>query len=209
MIFVNLLPPELKVKETRKLNIPYRPIAAGIFLVFLVLAIYNLTVYIRVRREYRTVEREWAGLADRSAEADALERELGTSILAEVDFYDSSVDPKLETARVMNLVSDFVPQVVWLTQVKFVRMKREVQLVLQGSSESFGKSSRLIEIQNFANKLKDQMEHFLGAQTPQDHGVRKPVNIALTTSSQKGSAPESELTLFTATFETGAFSTSK
>ena len=138
-----------------------------------------------------------------------MEKELGTAVLAEVDFYDAFVDPPLQTARVMNLVSDFIPAGAWLNQLKFVRNKKEIQLTLMGLSESVGKSSKLIEIQNFANKLKDQMEQLLEPLSPVDAGVKKHLKVAVTTSSQKADSVKGELTQFTVTFQTEKFESPK
>ena len=210
MLFVNLLPQELRRKEIRKLNIPYRPIAIGFFSLFLVFATYNLFLFIRIREEWRSLQKQWSGLADRSAQADQLERELGTSILKEVDFYDSFVDPSLPTSKVLNLVSDLIPLRVWLTRLKLIRKQKEFQLVLDGLSESAGAGgSRLVEIQNFANKLKDQMEQSLGPSSLLNPNAKKSVRAAVTTSSQRGDGSQTETTRFTATFETEGFAAMK
>lgn len=205
MILVNLLPQQLRLKETRRINIPYKPIVAGIFLIFLIFALYNLFLYVRVREEHRGLQRQWSSLAEQSAKADLLERELGVTILAEVEFYDALVDPNLEAAKVLNLISDLIPKSVWLTQLKFVRAQKEMQLVLNGLSESTGKSSKLIEIQNFANKLKDEMEKVIGPVSAVGPGVNKQIKVAVTTSSQKGEVGKAEVTQFAATFETDGF----
>ena len=140
MIFVNLLPQELRIKETKKLNIPYRAIALVVFSFFFVVALYNLVVYVRVREQYRAFQRQWNAMAERSGQADQLEQELGAGILAEVDFYDAFVSPELETARVMNQMSELLPGGIWLTQMRFVRKRKDIQLTLDGVSETAQKS---------------------------------------------------------------------
>ena len=134
MILINLLPSELRVKETKKLNLPYRQIGLVIFMIFLVTALYNLFLFVRVRGEYRKLDREWQAMAERSNEAEALEKDLGAAILSEVDFYDSFVDPTLEAARVLNGVSDLLPRSAWLSELKLHRQKKELELILTGSS---------------------------------------------------------------------------
>ena len=204
MILINLLPSELRVKETKKLNLPYRQIGLVIFMIFLVTALYNLFLFVRVRGEYRKLDREWQAMAERSNEAEALEKDLGAAILSEVDFYDSFVDPTLESARVLNVVSDLLPRSAWLSELKLHRQKKELELILTGSSRSGLRGSRLIEIQNFVNELKNKIEPFLGPLTQTDPNVKKQIKVALTTSSKKGEAGR-ETTEFTASFKTEGF----
>lgn len=201
MILVNLLPQELRLRETKKIHVPYRTIAIGVFSLFILAALYHLFLYVRIREEHRSLKVKWETLAERSAQADRLEAELGATILAEVDFYDRLVDPPLETARVLNLVSDLIPRGAWLTQLKFERNEKHIQLILDGFSESQGKASKLIEIQDFVNGLKNQMEQTLNPLFQARPQMKKQFDAAVTTSSQKGDSLKGETIQFTATFE--------
>lgn len=206
MILINLLPHELRIKETKKIHVPYRQIAVVIFSVFLLIALYNLFVYVRVREEYRRLDKQWKGLAERNAEAEAMEKELGAAILAEINFYDEFVDPTLEAARVLNLISDFVPNSIWFNQLEFERDKKAIQLTLNGFSSSSGKESNLVEIQKFTNDLKDQMEKFIDPMSSLNPNVKKHnIKVSVTTSSQKSGAEKGEVVQFTANFKSEGF----
>jgi len=192
MITINLLPEELRLKEAKQIHIPYQKIAFGVFLIVFVITVYNLIVYLRVRSEYGALQKQWNQMAKKSSQADALESELGSSIIAEVDFYDSWVDPPLATARILNLISDFIPKSVWLTEISFNRNKKDLDLVIIGLSQSGGGTSKLIDIQNFTNTLKSEMEKFT---------AKSRLKVAITTSSKKTSE-NTDLTQFTANFAT-------
>ena len=192
MITINLLPEELRLKEAKQIHIPYQKIAFGVFLIVFVITVYNLIVYLRVRSEYGALQKQWNQMAKKSSQADALESELGSSIIAEVDFYDSWVDPPLATARILNLISDFIPKSVWLTEISFNRNKKNLDLVIIGLSQSGGGTSKLIDIQNFTNTLKSEMEKFT---------AKSRLKVAITTSSKKTSE-NTDLTQFTANFAT-------
>ena len=192
MITINLLPEELRLKEVKHINIPYQKIVFGIFLIVFLLTIYNLIVYIRVRSEFGALQKQWNQMAEKSGQADALESELGSSINAEVDFYDSWVDPPLATARVLNLISDLIPKSVWLTEINFSRNKKDLNLVVIGLSQSGGATSKLVDIQNFANTLKSEMEKVTD---------KSRLKVAITTSSKK-TAENTDQTQFTANFAT-------
>lgn len=198
MILINLLPASLIPKETRKVNVPYRPILAGVFFIFLVISLYNLFFFIRINKEKRVLELQWKGLEQPYNEAMQLDRELGSSVLSEIDFYDTYVDPSLETAHLMNLVSDFIPKSVWLSSFKTERKGRGMQLIMIGFSESPQRDLRLVEIQNFADQIKDEMERLL---------TDSVLTSSVTTSSKDQDSGASALTEFTAVIQTDGFET--
>lgn len=191
MIAINLLPEELRLKEARQIHIPYQKIAIGVFLIIFILTIYHLVIYARVRGEFGALKKQWNQIAEKSLQADALESELGSSIIAEVDFYDSLVDPPLSTAQILNLISDFLPKSVWLTEINFFRKKNELDLSIVGLSQSSGGTSKLIDIQNFANTLKSEMEKV---------DAKGHLIVAVTTSSKKTSE-NTDVTQFSTTIK--------
>ena len=201
MITINLLPEELRFKEVKHIHIPYQKIAFGIFFFVLILTIYNLIMYVRVRGEYGTLQKQWNQLAEKSAQADALEQELGSAITAEVDFYDSFIDSPLATARILNLISDLVPKSVWLSEINFAWDKKDLDLTIIGFSRSVASASKLIDIQNFANTLKNEMDKFIGPVSQVNQAVINHLKVAVTTSSKK-TLDNTDLTQFTATFKT-------
>lgn len=200
MILINLLPEELRFKDVKSIHIPYQKIAAAIFFIVLTLSIYNLIVYVRVRSEYADLQKQWNQLADKSAQADALENELGSSIMAEVDFYDDFVEPPLATARILNMISDLIPKSAWLNAINFNRREKELDLTVNGLSQSVAASSKLIEIQNFANLLKVEMEKFLGSDSATvNRAANSHLKVAVTTSSKI--SDKVDVTQFTASFK--------
>ena len=230
MILINLLPQELRVTEHKKVDLPYKWVLITIFLIVLAVSIYNLLIFLRLRENHRELKSKWMPLAQSSMQADALERELSISIMAELGFYDSLVKPPLETAQVMNLVSDLLPEGLWLVQFQFVRDKKEMQLILNGLSESTGKDSKLIEIQNFANALKDRLELILSPDKEKDTvkstspvlegppgGLpgfqpaqflvpkKNKIEVTVTTSSEKSVEGRGQLIQFVTTFKTEGF----
>ena len=216
MILINLLPQELRVSEKKQVDLPYKHVAIALFLIVLVVSVYNLWIFLRLRSDLRELKKKWAPLAQSSMQADMLERELSTTVTAEFDFYDSFIRPPLETAQVMNLVSDLLPQGLWLMQFQFVRDKKEMQLILNGLSESKGKDSKLVEIQNFANLVKDKLEKILSLETESTGSgssaasyAQNKIDLILTTSSEKSVEGKEPLIQFVMTFKTESFGAQK
>jgi len=81
-----------------------------------------------------------------------------------------------------------------------------VMYIAGGGSAFGGKSSKLIEIQQFTNALKDQMEQHIGPVTQVNPSLKKHITTAVTTSSQKGDGEKAEITQFNATIRTENFS---
>ena len=200
MILINLLPAELRTREIKLINIPYRQIMLGLFGILLVFTLYNLFIYIKAKSEYDHLRKQWKGIAEKSAKADELEKELGATITAEVDFYDSLVDPVLQTARVLNIVSDFMPKTAWLAEFKFERNKKEIEMTLRGQSHTSG-GAQLVDVQNFANNLKVEMEKLLVPTSQSSVDPRNRLNASVVTNSAKAEGNAGDVLQFTATLK--------
>ena len=198
MITINLLPQELRIKETKKIYIPYRQIAFVVFLFFLLVALYNLFIYIKIRQEHRKLDKQWKSIEEKNTQAEELEKELGATILAEIDFYDAFVDRPLGVSRILNLISDLAPDGIWFDQLKFEGNKDGLRLSLTGYSGSHGKDSKLVEIQKFTTDLKNQMEK---AAAPANPNLKRSIKVTVATSSQKTDARQDEVVRFTANFK--------
>lgn len=205
MILVNLLPAELIPKEIKRISIPYKPIMLGVFTVFILFALLNLYFSIQIHKEKRALEKQWAVLKTPSEQADQLQNELGASVLAEIDFYDSFADPPLEMAQTMSLISNYIPKSVWLSTLKFERKLKDFQLNLIGFSESSARESKLVEVQNFVDALKEDIERLLNPEPAPPGAVKRAVSAAVTTSSRQDEGASNDLMEFKASLQTEGF----
>ena len=210
MILINLLPQELRVKERKKLNLPYRQVGVIVFIIFLIITLYNLFVYVRLRQTFRRLDAEWKSHAPEYGEAEVLEKELGAGILAEMDFYDSFVEPPLEAARLLNIISDLVPNSIWFDQLKFERNQKAIRLLLTGFSNSTSRVSKLIDIEKFTNELKEKIEDFMKPAAKMSSSFKKRIKVTVITSSQKSDTQDGNETIqFTADFKSDDFNPKK
>ena len=188
-------------------RIPVIPIALVLFFFFLVYTLYNLVVFSRVGVMRRHLETEWGKLKPASAEAERLHRELGASVTAEINFYDNFIDPPLEMARILNLVSDSISSSISLSSFKCERKQNQFRLILAGVSESVSQDTSLVEIQNFVTNVKDQMNSFL-TPAPADKKLgTQPLLKASVTTTSKPPVDLSRIssTHFTATIQAEGF----
>ncbi|OGX06103.1 MAG: hypothetical protein A3G87_02645 [Omnitrophica bacterium RIFCSPLOWO2_12_FULL_50_11] len=205
MILINLLPEELRVRKGPKVKVPYKLIAVGLFSVFLLISLFNLYLNLRIRAAHRTLKSQWKQMEPSSMEAQTLEAELGTTVLAEVEFYDTFVDPPLESAHILNLIGDLIPKSLTLNDLTFQRAARELRLIVQGVSESAEHGLVLVQIQDFANGLKNRMETFLTPVSKTIPGQRGPFNAQVTTTSGRKAETQEVVTEFTIDLSTEGF----
>jgi hypothetical protein len=207
MILVNLLPKEYRVSDKPKYSVSFRWGALAMFLCFLAVSLFNLYEYVGLRNESRSLQAQWQKIEGPSREADQLQFELGASVLSEIKFYDTFLDPPFEMALMLNLISDLIPRSLTLQNLKLSRHGHEFEVIMNGISETWSEKSKLVEIQNFANGLKDQLEEFLRP-TGNDlipAGSAKKVEAEVTTTSKDGALKGMVVTDFRATVSTGGF----
>jgi len=226
MILVNFLPKELQpkiVKPQRTINLPIIPVAVAVFSVFMVIALYNLLVASRVGMEKRKLQGEWEDLKAPSAEAERLQQQMKSGVAEEAVFFDRFLKTPIEMGQILNIVSDTLPRSIWLTDLSCDWQKGQIKLVLNGYSEAAVRDTKLVEIQNYATAVKDQLETLLRPKPKQENAAgnasalpepkvkmatvqQKPIlTSAVTTSSKRGTAAEGSeggsLTQFTITIQ--------
>lgn len=206
MILINLLPKEQRVREVKRIHIPILPIALVLFFIFVVSAFYQLVIFSRIGIQRRKLDVEWNQLKPQNSEAEQLQRELGASVAAEVHFFNQFIDPQLEMARVLNSVSDRIPNSITLASFKCERKQDHFRLILSGISEAASQDSSLVEIQNFVTNLKEQFAAALASQPAskkdEQAPVKVPINASITTTTKSEGLGRGLVTQFTATIQT-------
>ena len=79
-----------------------------------------------------------------------------------------------------------------------------MKVILSGFSQPGMRGTKLIEIQNVANRLKDQIEELIDPLTKINPKLKKKVAASIITSSYKKNEEKGELTQFTITLKTEA-----
>jgi len=205
MILINLLPQEYRILEKPKSKITYQHIFVAAFALFLLFSVYHLFLYLQIHQENRSLNAQWESLKVSNAQADQLITELGSSILAEVDFYDAFVDPSLQAARILNLVSDLIPKNLFLTEVKFLRKGHEFQVFLLGVSETPRAGTTLVEIQNYANGIKKQLEEVINRDRMGIRVQKRSLRTEVTTANRQQVEGENPSTQFKITLKSEGF----
>jgi hypothetical protein len=109
-------------------------------------------------------------------------------------------------AKVMNLLVDELPVSIWLNNLSVERKQNRFVLLTEGFSESVSSEAKLVEIQNFVTKIKDEIEPLLkgtgSAKEQQPAAVKKDIlKVSVTTSSKQDSG-RANVTQFSASIKT-------
>ena len=183
MILINLLPIELRPRVVKQTKIPVLPIAIGLFIIFIGVSLINLYVSVNKSQELRSLKTQWERLKIQNKEAEQLQRELSMGLKQEVNFYDTVVDPPIEVGMIFGFISELIPDSVRLVDLKYEGQRGKIQVVMNGFSEVSQAASKLVEIQKFANNLKEKAEELSASANPVDSKEKKVFKASVTTSS--------------------------
>jgi hypothetical protein len=156
MILINLLPEEFVEKKTA-LSIPLKEIGIGVNVLLLI--VWG-AVSLRqggIGRELTRVETELSGMAADLAAADRVAKQINDTLLPKKNFLDSLRRPEAQWDRVMNLISDALPDGMWLSSLTLTESPR-VSIRIEGMAKSLKDRSSISTIGDFVAGLKVKFE---------------------------------------------------
>lgn len=186
MILINLLPPELRrEKGIRPLLRDQRKIAVmgGIFLVGLTIVFY--IQYQFGLRSLKGLQNRWYSFQKDVQRVTEIQKEMEKGVRGEKQFLDRYVTSSFPVTTILSAVSEFLPDSIWLVELKVSRQPKENTFLLKGFSVSFERRSSIQDIEKYLHDVKEKF--------PQK------TELILTTSRQTKENRES--TLFTAVFK--------
>ena len=186
MIRINLLPPELCKTKTSFL-FPFLKkkffIGAGSFLAGLTFIFY--VQYQVSSRTLKNFQSHWVFLQKDIQRVSDLQSKLESGSKKEKEFLERYVTSPLPLTVILNAINQFLPDSMWLIEMKVTRKPQENNLLLKGFSVPTNRSSSIQDIEKYLRDLKAVFP----SQT----------ELILTTSRQ--TKEDAELTLFTAVFK--------
>ena len=186
MIRINLLPPELRKTKgfflalilKKKVLIGAGSLFVGLTLIFYIQ--YQLSL-----RTFKSLQSHWVFLQKDIQRVSDLQSSLESGSKKEKEFLERYVTSPLPLTAISNAVNQFLPDSVWLIEIKVDRKPQENNLLLKGFSVPSSHSSSIQDIEKYLRDLKAVFP-------PQ-------AELILTTSRQ--TKDNAELTLFTAVFK--------
>ena len=186
MILVNLLPPELRrgggihplLRDQRRMAV-----LGGGLLVFL-----TMIFYLQYQLDLRTLkelQNRWSSLQKDVQRVTELQKEMEKGAKGEKQFLDRYVTSSFPVTTILSAVSEFLPDSIWLVELKVLRQPKENTFLLKGFSVPFEHRSSIQDIEKYLHDIKEKFP--------------AKAELILTTSRQ--TKENRELTLFTAVFK--------
>jgi Tfp pilus assembly protein PilN len=207
MIKINLLPEEYRLVETRKRSFSPQKILFSAFFFVLVASLYQFFVYANIRQRIHQLDLETAQLSEPSKEVEQLDQAINTKLVPEKSFLNQYVVPNFLVAEVLNVLSDALPESVWLSELNIRRDDGGIRLDVTGYSRITSKQIAVAQIQEYMNSVKTKLEEFFLEKDPasaekkqdKDKIFFKEVKAILTTNLREISGAEAMQ--FTASFQ--------
>ena len=186
MIRINLLPPELRKTKTLYLSFVQKRkilVVAGSCFVGLTLILY--LQYLLSLRALKGLQDHWVSLQKDIQRVTLFQSQLETGRRKEKEFLERHVTSPLPVTAILNAINQFLPDSIWLIEIKVSRQPQENSFLVKGFSLPLARKSSIQDIEKYLRDVK---------------GIFPPkTELVLTTSRQ--TKENRELTLFTAVFK--------
>lgn len=186
MIQINLLPKEFRRERTSPiLLIQQKKHGRILGFVFLLLTLLFYIQYHMNLGKLRALREEWASLQGDVGRVTGLKNQIDSGGKKEKQFLEDYVTSPFPATAILSAVSTFLPDSIWLVELKISRRPNENTFLVKGFSLPKQKHSGIQDIEAYLRALKE--------------GFPPETDLLLTTSRQV--KEEMELTLFTAVFK--------
>ena len=199
MIKINLLPLEHRLVEVQERKFSPQAIVLGLFLIILLASLYQSFLYIGLRSKIHQLNSNMSQLKGPSTESDELSQLISTKLLPEKRFFNQYILPGFLMAEVLNVLSDLLPESIWLADLNIKRERDAVRLELSGYSKITSKQIAVAQIQEYVNEAKAKIETILN-QKVEEGRENYEVKATLTTNLKEISSVEAMQ--FNASFKT-------
>lgn len=186
MILINLLPPELRQGTGfHPLFRDRRKVATGGGVLFVALTLIFYLQYQLSLKTVKELEGRWHSFQKDIQRVTEFEGTMERGARGEKRFLDQYVTSALPVTTILSAVSEFLPDSIWLVELKVSRQAKENTFLLKGFSLPFGHRSSIQDIEKYLRDIKEKFP--------------PKTELILTTSRQ--TRENRELTLFTAIFK--------
>ena len=144
----------------------------------------------KVNENYAKVQ----AIAPRKTEVDTLWYELHNELIKKKEFIQEEIISPIEWARVLNIISDFTSQGIWLTRLDLEKKGNEWLLSFDGFAKPVTARSMIKDIGNYVTSVKDNIEASMLERMDNREDVGDFIEVSTTTKRKK--AESIELTEF-------------
>ncbi len=138
-------------------------------------------------------------IAPRKTEVDIMWDELHNELLVKKQFIEDIIVRPLEWAQVLNIISDFASQGIWLNSLELERKDNVWLLTFKGFAKPVTSRSMIKDIGNYVTNVKDNIEASVLEKVTAKEALKDFIEVTTTTKRKK--ADNLELTEFITTFQ--------
>jgi len=202
MIRINLLPVELRQVEIKASFFPWRRLFIGVGTVLLLIHAYQVLAFFFGRGTLRHLHAQVVRLKPSVQESDQLSQTVQNDLIPHRNFLGQYVTPDIFLSRVMNELSDLLPQSMWFSRIRLAREANAVRLEISGYTRITSKEIALAQIQDYVNAARTKLEELQNIQAAgETAGAPVKMKAVFTTNREK--LGTTEVMQFNATFAHG------
>ncbi len=196
MVHINLLPQDyIKAVKFKRRRIPIVPVLA---LISLCLILYWFTLIFSISHSKAVIISKSKNLKlikPKKAEVDKVWDNLHNNLLVRKNYIENVLFPDIEWAKVLNAVSDYASQGIWLYEMLIERKDDVWMLNLKGYAKPVTARSMIKDISRYVASLKDILEEIVRA------NGKKDVKVDEITETKRKKAGNMEITEFNVLFK--------
>lgn len=166
----------------------YVPLGILFGVLFLLLTLFFYVDYLRVKFAFDGVYKEWKKLSPQMQELKALETRVEIEMRGEKEFFEKYVLNTTSIGRILQWISEYLPQGGWLTELKVEREGDGGKLVLQGVVLSVLAKTNIEQIEEYMGKLKEKLPRGSFSLTTAKQDEKKSGGTAFTATFNWGNA---------------------
>jgi len=195
MIYINLLPPEeLKNVAFRQKRIPVIPFLVLFFILLFLIWVFFIFSMSHAKITIHSTMAQLEEIAPRKSDVDVLWDELHNTLLVQRELIETIMQGPLEWAYVLNMISDYASQGIWLRRVALEQKDALWLLTIEGYAKPVSSRSMIKDIGNFVTDVKDNIEASVLKGTIEKKDLKDFIEVSTVTDRKK--ADNLELTEF-------------
>ena len=157
MITVNLLPEEFRVKEKSQSQIKYMRILLIAGILFGAATAFMYMDFLVATATLKGLESQWATKHPEFQRLTTLRNEVENTLKIEKDFMEKYATTRRPLTEIMVIVSEYLPDTAWLTEMKLERSEEAGDLMVKGSVIPSREQSSIEIIENYLQKIKNDI----------------------------------------------------
>lgn len=161
MILINLLPEEF-IERKIQLLIPLKEVAVGLLTVLAIGWGFFSIRYQHLKKQLTSVEVELTAINPDLLRANNLIQEMSQEIMPRKLFLDRLARPEGQWDRILNIVSDVLPEGMWLSSLSMTEVA-EMTMRIEGYATPTSAQSAISLVGEFVSRAKKGLDDFLAA----------------------------------------------